>query len=734
MTLRQKARGLRRAGRVGGGALVAALACAVVAAGGTTIGGPHSHAATCITAAVAVIVFTALVRRVRFRAPSARVQRVSPWMAAASTLADVELVLALVAGCAAVITATGGLRSPVYPLLYGVIAFSATFMLRAAAVVAVLAALALEAAAAQRAGWPVAVVSVHAAFIAAAALMHVVFLRGLVARTRREHERRVVDELRRRREEARDYRLISATLGAESRGPRDRSEEERALAAGSAEVVGESIYHTLGLLKRALDARTTVLLWLDERGEALRIKEAHTDVDWVAFGLRVPPSGALGAVLRDRHIVNLPQTRPGQIPYYEYMGADASGPLLVVPVSDGPHLRGLLCADRADGAFSERDADLLARAAAQVVHAIHGEQVFIAVERAKYEHERFYRASAMLGRALTLEQVMDTAFEAAAEIADYDLAVVTLFSPETRKHKVQGVRLRPDAQPITSPETLAQLEFKDNAGLVSMVVKNRHHLPASGELKDDAIPVWTKRIKLRGAESLLVLPLTAGDEVIGTLALASRTRNRFRKDIREMLGVIANQVATSLQNAMMYRKMETMATTDGLTGLTNHRSFKERFGQLLERSARHGHKAAVLLCDVDHFKKVNDNHGHPVGDEVLRQVARVLKGAVRVIDIPARYGGEEFAVVLEATDLEGALRLAERIREDVGRLEIPTDKGPLSVTMSIGVAAFPDDSRDQAQLIERADLALYHAKENGRNRVICHRDFLAARKDRKAAG
>jgi two-component system, cell cycle response regulator len=417
------------------------------------------------------------------------------------------------------------------------------------------------------------------------------------------------------------------------------------------------------------------------------------------------------------------------------MGADASGPLLVVPVSDGPHLRGLLCADRADGAFSDRDADLLARAAAQVVHAVHSEQVFIAVERAKYEHERFYRASAMLGRALTLEQVMDTAFEAAAEIADYDLAVVTLFSPETRKHKVQGVRLRPDAQPITAPEALAQLEFKDNAGLVSMVVKNRHYLPATGELKDEAIPVWTKRIKLRGAESLLVLPLTAGDEVIGTLALASRTRNRFRKDIREMLGVIANQVATSLQNAMMYRKMETMATTDGLTGLTNHRTFKERFAQLLERSARHGHKAAVLLCDVDHFKKVNDNYGHPVGDEVLRQVARVLKGAVRVIDIPARYGGEEFAVVLEATDLEGALRLAERIREDVGRLEIPTDKGPLSVTMSIGVAAFPDDSREQAQLIERADLALYHAKESGRNRVVCHRDFLAARsKTRQAAG
>ena len=164
-----------------------------------------------------------------------------------------------------------------------------------------------------------------------------------------------------------------------------------------------------------------------------------------------------------------------------------------------------------------------------------------------------------------------------------------------------------------------------------------------------------RKVKLRGAESLLVLPLVSADEAVGTLTLASRERHRFRKDVREMLGVIANQVATSLQNAMMYKKMETMATTDGLTGLTNHRTFQERFAQLLERSARHNHRAAMLLLDIDHFKKVNDTYGHPVGDEVLRQVAQVLGKAVRVIDIPARYGGEEFAIVLEATDLDGAL-------------------------------------------------------------------------------
>jgi len=719
---------------VSGGAVAAALACAAVAAGLTGEGDPRVTAG--FTALVTVMVLAAVVRRVRFEAPSARAQRVSPWMAAAPALIDLELCLSLIAGSHAAIAATGGLASPLYPLLYGVVAFSATFQIRSAALAAVAVALLLEAAAAWRTGAAAApAAALHAGLVVAAAGMHAIFLRGLVARLRRDHERRIEGELRRRREAARDYRLISAALGADSRGPRDRHEEEMALAAGSAEVVGAAIFHTLGLLKRALGARTCVLLWLDERGESLRIKEAHTDVDWIACGARVPHSGALGAALRDRVVVSLPQTRPGQIPYYEGGGAEAAGPLVAVPVCDGPHLRGVLCADRAPGeaAFQGREADLLADAAGQIIHAVHGEQVFIAVERAKYEHERFYRASAMLGRALTVEQVMDTAFDAASEIVDCDLAVITLFQADTRRHKVQGARHRPDAPPLCDPELLAGLEFRDNAGLVSMVVKNRHYLPASGEWSGGDIPVWTRKVKLRGAESLLVLPLTSADEVIGTLTLGSRERHRFRKDIREMLGVIANQVATSLQNAMMYRKMETMATTDGLTGLTNHRTFQERFAQLLERSARHKHPAAILLCDVDHFKGVNDNYGHPVGDEVLRQVARVLRTAVRVIDIPARYGGEEFAVVLESTDLEGALHLAERIREDVGRLEIQTEKGVLQVTMSIGVAAFPDDAREQALLIERADLALYHAKQTGRNRVVCHRDFLAARKARKAS-
>jgi diguanylate cyclase (GGDEF)-like protein len=200
-----------------------------------------------------------------------------------------------------------------------------------------------------------------------------------------------------------------------------------------------------------------------------------------------------------------------------------------------------------------------------------------------------------------------------------------------------------------------------------------------------------------------------------------------------MLGVIANQVAVSLENAKMYKQMVTMATTDGLTGLLNHRTFQERLADLLGRAERHGLKLALILTDIDHFKKVNDTYGHPVGDEVIRRVARVLEGSVRKIDIVARYGGEELAVIIEGADAAGAAQLAERIRLDVAKQSIPSDKGPFSITLSLGIASVPEDATDKQTLIERADQALYRAKHTGRNRSVTYQQLVSERNARKLA-
>ena len=193
-----------------------------------------------------------------------------------------------------------------------------------------------------------------------------------------------------------------------------------------------------------------------------------------------------------------------------------------------------------------------------------------------------------------------------------------------------------------------------------------------------------------------------------------------------MLSVLANHVAVSLGNARLYGRMEEMATTDGLTGLVNHRTFQERFAEMLARAERTSGQHALLLTDIDHFKKVNDTYGHPVGDAVLRGVAQVVQSCVRKIDLAARYGGEEFGVVLEGTDQKGALMLAERIRGEVQKQVFQSDKGSFSVTLSLGIAVYPDDARDKADLINLADQSLYFAKHNGRNRAVAWPEAAAS--------
>ena len=725
-----RTRALKRMATVTWGPLAAGLACVAVALALPPID-LHSQTpspeATLLLAAVLVLLAAAITRRLRFQPPSARAQRVSVWLAAAPTLVDVELALAVSAGTGAILAVTGGVTSPVHPLVYGVVAFGLTLLTAPGAAITLLAPVAIEAAWIARAPEPrrlLVPALLHAVFIVAAACAHALFLRGLVASHRRRRELRLARELHAMHERARDYRLIATALGPASRSVRARDEEERLLATGGVSLVDDATAWILATVKRSLGARTVVLAWCGD-GDRLKLKDVISDWDGLVTTDALPQAGLFGAVVRDRAPVVVAAKR-GQLPYYDDPAAADGAEVVAVPVLEGPHLRGVLCADR-DDRFDGGAVELMQDAAQQIVRAIAAEQVFRAVERAKYEHERFFAAAAMLGRALTPEQVMETAFDAAGEIVAFDGAVITLYDKDKARHRVAAVRIRPGVEPIFDTAALAELEWKDNAGLAAMVVKNRHYLPAGGEPREVTAPIYTRKVKLDAARSLLVLPLVAADEAIGTLMLACRAEKRFGTDVREMLSVIATQVAVSLQNGLLYKRMETMATTDGLTGLTNHRTFQDRFAQLLDRGARHGHAASLLLCDVDFFKKVNDNYGHPVGDEVLRRVARVLAEVARKIDIVARYGGEEFAVVLDGSTAEQARAVGERIRQEVGKLVIDTDKGPLSVTMSIGIAAFPEDSRERAVLIERADHALYHAKHSGRNQVVTHAQFAAAR-------
>jgi diguanylate cyclase (GGDEF)-like protein len=165
-----------------------------------------------------------------------------------------------------------------------------------------------------------------------------------------------------------------------------------------------------------------------------------------------------------------------------------------------------------------------------------------------------------------------------------------------------------------------------------------------------------------------------------------------------------------------------MARTDGLTGLLNHRTFMEKLNDEYKRLERDPRPFSILLVDIDLFKKVNDTYGHPVGDVALARVAGALKDVVRGSDFVARYGGEEFAVGMVDADSRGAHQMAERVRKIVENTTIIVGRIEFKVTLSIGVASFPLDTKKPEELIGFADEALYHAKRTGRNRVCIYKD------------
>ena len=210
------------------------------------------------------------------------------------------------------------------------------------------------------------------------------------------------------------------------------------------------------------------------------------------------------------------------------------------------------------------------------------------------------------------------------------------------------------------------------------------------------------------------LPIVAGKEDFGRLVLSGP---RFSVEDLETAALLVGNAAVALENARLHELVERQALVDGLTGLANRRAAEEALAVELARAERLGGPVALVFADLDGFKDVNDEHGHPAGDEVLREFAQVLLDSVRDIDLAARWGGEEFAVILPGTDAEGAESLAERVRLLLsGRVILTAGAAPISLTASLGVAvAPPAESVDE--LVRAADSALYEAKRAGKDRV-----------------
>ena len=251
--------------------------------------------------------------------------------------------------------------------------------------------------------------------------------------------------------------------------------------------------------------------------------------------------------------------------------------------------------------------------------------------------------------------------------------------------------------------------------------------PGGGEMelfaqgaRGAALPGYSGLLALAGgfpAEALAVsglvlAPVSAGGEALGLIALRGGTQGA------ESAGRFAAEISFALKRVILFRQVEWLSLTDGLTGLWRRSALDEKIREELRRAAAFKTTLGFMIADIDHFKRLNDAYGHQFGDAVLRRVAQLLKEGVYETDFVGRYGGEEFGIVLPRADSAGLLRKAETIRARIEAENFSQGLEKVRLTVSIGIAHFPRDGRASGELVGRADAALYAAKEGGRNRVV----------------
>lgn len=315
-----------------------------------------------------------------------------------------------------------------------------------------------------------------------------------------------------------------------------------------------------------------------------------------------------------------------------------------------------------------------------------------------------FHLTKLVNEGVPLNELLQAVARASVDLVGADSCSIMLLD-ESRQE------LLSKASHGLTPEEEDKIAFKVGEGIAGWVAE--HAAPA---LVPDASsdprfkPMPGQRLQIA---SLLAVPLQTREGVIGVMTVTSARTEAFARDHEDLLLHLGSSIVKDIENARLYR----LSITDSLTKAYNRQYLYQRLPDELERCRRFGDPLSLIIFDVDHFKRFNDNWGHAAGDFVLRQLVRLVHQTVRDIDGLVRYGGEEFLLILPKTPLSGAVDLAERLREAVEQTTFQWSDQNLQVTISLGVSALRDGQDSDEQLLKRADDMLYESKSGGRNRV-----------------
>ena len=254
------------------------------------------------------------------------------------------------------------------------------------------------------------------------------------------------------------------------------------------------------------------------------------------------------------------------------------------------------------------------------------------------------------------------------------------------------------------------------------VLKNKVHRIFSGiRISPGKHPILPEKWERKEEDAFLLVPVDGAGGFRGILVCTSRESRSYHKGDAEMVRDVLTIMRMGISHALQIETLEERATSDGLTGLLNQKTFRQRLTNVLSRLDTR-YACAVIMADIDHFKRVNDTYGHPAGDDVLRKISKIIQKTIRKVDMAARYGGEEFVMYLHHADRSKAVHVAERLRLVIEQTRFDFAGKEVGVTASMGIACYPSDGRESRELLAHADEALYRSKQEGRNRTTLYRE------------
>ena len=336
------------------------------------------------------------------------------------------------------------------------------------------------------------------------------------------------------------------------------------------------------------------------------------------------------------------------------------------------------------------------------------------------------------------KESLEAQVKALKDLIEVAKAVVSTLDLDTVLQAIMTSAMRFAGTPAGSvalyDDKKQELNLHVHSGLTSTFVKNERWEVKPGGLTEKVLSageifyvedirdsefITNTLILEEGIKSLICIPLAVHKRVVGVLYLDDFSPRQFDREKMRLLSVLASFAAMAIYNATLHNRTKLMAITDALTGLYNHRYFKQIFAQEMVRAKRYMKSLSIILLDIDNFKKYNDTFGHANGDVLLTSIGDIILKTIRSVDYAFRYGGEEFALILPETKLPSAVHVAERLRERIERetAELLTDVCGSGVTVSAGVATYPDNGNQRKDLFAIADGLLYKAKELGKNKV-----------------